>query len=513
MRKPDILYLITDQQRFDTIRALGNLSIHTPNLDRLVARGLSFQQAYSPCPVCVPARYVMRTGCEPATTGYSELWRDRQFTENSVRDRCGPYLAERMGELGYRTFGIGKFHTDPWDEDIGFEDYLHTWEYFGSPAMREADPYANWIRENHPTFDYLDELYGERTEMYYVPQTRALQAELCAETWCTDRAIERIQPSSDADDRPYFGVVSFIGPHPPFAPPTPFNRMYDPDSMSAPVRGDRATDHMDEQIPWMNRIIWAEDINEPWAKILKARYYGEISFIDSCIGRILDAVEAAPDSDNVLICFCSDHGDHLGDHRAWQKESFFDASARIPFLVSWPAQLPGNEQRDDLVSLTDLFGLATGAAGHPEPREGIDLLASLRAPEHGREILFGTHSQPGGERFKIMARDHRWKYIFMSNGGREQLFDIDRDPHEFDNLADKDPGRVAKLKAAAELHCLEGSARDALDEKGHLKTFPHFQRTNAAPYNQGQRVLQFDQSRSVQSFASPAPTDRAENHP
>ena len=89
---------------------------------------------------------------------------------------------------------------------------------------------------------------------------------------------------------------------------------------------------MDEQIPWMNHLIWAEDINDPHARVLKARYYGEISYIDDCLGRILDAVEARGDADNTLICFFADHGDHLGDHSAWQKESFFEASCHVPFL-------------------------------------------------------------------------------------------------------------------------------------------------------------------------------------
>ena len=107
--------------------------------------------------------------------------------------------------------------------------------------------------------------------------------------WAADRAVEQI---AAAGPEPYFGFVSFIGPQPPFAPPLPFNRIYDPDRMPDPVVGDIETDHMDEQIPWMNRIIWASEINDAHARVLKARYYGEITYIDACLGRILDAVEA-----------------------------------------------------------------------------------------------------------------------------------------------------------------------------------------------------------------------------
>ena len=172
-----------------------------------------------------------------------------------------------------------------------------------------------------------------------------------------DRGVEQI--SNSADHRPYFGFISFVGPHPPLAPPIPFNRMYDPDGMSDPICGRIEDDHMDEEIPCMQYAIWADAINTPLARIVKARYYGEISYIDFCLGRILDAIKAKPNSKNtlILICFFSDHGDLLGDHHGWQKQSFFEASCRIPFLVSWPDQLRAGEVRHEIVSLSDLLEL------------------------------------------------------------------------------------------------------------------------------------------------------------
>jgi len=120
-RKPNVLFIMTDQQRFDTIAALGNKDIYTPNLDRLVARGVTYTNAYSTCPVCVPARYTIRTGCEPHTTrifqnGKAVLAEGQAPTMNG---RCGAYLAETMRSIGYRTFGIGKFYTSPWMKSSG----------------------------------------------------------------------------------------------------------------------------------------------------------------------------------------------------------------------------------------------------------------------------------------------------------------------------------------------------------------------------------------------------------
>ncbi len=489
--KPNVLFLMTDQQRFDTIAALGNAHIYTPNLDRLVKRGLVFTQAYATCPVCVPSRYTIRTGCQPPTTRTFSNAHSMPAAGQvaSMTGRCGPYLAQTMRDLGYRTFGIGKFHTQPWDEKLGYDVHLRSEELYGTSEQRRRDDFAAWIAREHPAYDFIEGLMGERTEMYYMPQMSPMPAACTVERWAADRAIEQIR-SDDA--RPYFGFVSFIGPHPPFAPPIPFNRMYDPDRMPNPICGDLRADHLDEQIPWMNYAIWAEDINNSHARVLKARYYAEISYIDDCIGRILDAVEARGDSDNTLICFFADHGDHLGDHHAWQKESFFEASCHIPFLVSWPARLPKAERRSELVCLADLFGIATRAAGKVELREGVDLLATIDGKARPRTCLIGYYGEPGTRLFKVMVRQGEWKYVYMANGGREQLFELAGDPNELKNLADSRTDVARALHKEAIAACRTPGARDAVDGDD-LRRFPFA----ARPL---QRIYQFDRSRGVSGF-------------
>lgn len=490
-KKPDVLFVMTDQQRFDTIAALGNSHIYTPNLDRLVRRGVAFTNAYSTCPVCVPARFTIRTGCEPPTTGsYSNgapSLVDGQPEE--PERRCGDYLARTMGRLGYRTFGIGKFHTRPWDEDLGYDVHLHSEELYGSPDQRARDSFAAFIKREHPRFDFIEGLMGERTDMYYMPQMSPMPAEITVEAWAADRAVEQIR--SD-DGRPYFGFVSFIGPHPPCAPPIPFNRMYDPDRMPNPSRGGIAIDHMDEYLPFMNHLIWAEDINDSHARVLKARYYGEISYIDQCLGRILDAVEARPDADNTVICFFADHGDHLGDHHSWQKESFFEEACHVPFLVSWPARLPRDIRRNDLVCLTDLFGIATHAAGEPQPREGIDVLGVLGGRVSPRQRLFGYYGTPGTSQFKAMVREGDWKYIYMANGGREQLFNLADDPREHRQRIG-DAHDVAKRMREAAVEALSRPNASRALENGSPRSFA-FERYKR------HRIYQFDASRGVRGF-------------
>lgn len=489
--RPNVLFLMADQFRFDAIRALGNSHIYTPNIDRLVARGVTFTNAYSQCPVCVPARYTIRTGCEPGTTRIFANGRAVPVAgqASTMTGRCGPYLAETMKRLGYRTFGIGKFHTAPWDEKLGYDTHLHSEELYATPDQRARDSFAAWIRTERPAYNFIEGLMGERTEMYYMPQMSPMPADATVEGWAAARAIEQIGTHKD---QPYFGFVSFIGPHPPIAPPIPFNRLYDPDRMPNPIRGELELDHMDEQIPWMNHAVFAEDINDSHARVLKARYYGEITYIDDCIGSILRAVEARGDADNTLICFYSDHGDHLGDHHGWQKESFFEASCHIPFLVSWPGHIPAAERRDSLVALTDLFGIATSAAGTPELRQGTDALGLIAGSAKPREYLFGYYGLPGTPRFKIMVRHADWKYIFLANGGREQLFHLREDPDELRNRVHTDDSVAHAMRGRAVEACSKAELRAAL-EGSELRAFPFA----ARPLT---RIYQFDRSRGIRGF-------------
>jgi arylsulfatase len=489
--QPDILFVMTDQQRFDTIAALGNSHIYTPNLDRLVRRGISFSNAYATCPVCVAARYTIRTGCEPLTTRVFSNAKANPVAGQAqeMETRCGPYLGRTMSHLGYRTFGIGKFHTRPWNEDLGYETLWRSEETY-HPHKRQGDDYALWLAREHPEFDFLEQPLGERSEMYYLPQRSPLPAELGVESWAADRAVQKITNSDDP--RPFFGFVSFVGPHPPLAPPIPFNRMYDPDRIPELVLGSVEEDHLDEEIPYMRYAVWADAINPALARIVKARYYGEITYLDHCLGRILDAIEARPKSENVLVCFFSDHGDLLGDHHGWQKQNFFEAACRVPFLLSWPGMLPAGIVRNQLVSLADLFGIATGAGGACDLREGMDVLKILRGECKQRQYLIGMIELPGSHDFKVMVVTDEWKYIFMANGGREQLFNLRQDPNELSNCVASASGIRNDLHALAVQACRVPGAIDALDgDKLHAFPFREHPR---------KRIYQFDRSHGVLGF-------------
>lgn len=496
MKRPNILYIMCDQFRFDCIGALGNTIIQTPNIDRLVQRGRAYVNAYSSCPVCVPARYVIRTGKEPYNIGcYCNESPDPIYTDGKggVESYCGDYLARRMKSLGYRTFGVGKFHTSPnVYEELGYDVQIHTEELYDTPEIKERDGFASYIMNEHPEYAHLEQLHGERTNMYFVPQMSGMPAEHTVEAFTARKAVEQLEEN---DERPYFGFVSFVGPHPPCAPPVPFNRMYDPDGMPDPIRGNAFTDSMDEQIRWMNYLIYADEINNAWARNWKTRYYGEISYIDDCIGRVLDKVESRDDADDTIICFFSDHGEMAGDHGGWQKETFFEESVHIPFLVSYPAKWKEAEIRTELVSLTDLFGIAAVAAGSGDVRDGVNLLEDEK-----RECVFSVYGRPGSNQFKMMVRRGGWKYIYMANGGRKQLFDLDKDPHELVNLAPKETVLCRELHNILIEKCRNEPGLKVVIKENDIYSIPYQPRKL-------ERLHQFDFSKKITDYTVPSGCD------
>lgn len=193
-----------------------------------------------------------------------------------------------------------------------------------------------------------------------------------------------------------------------------------------------------------------------------------------------------------MIIFCSDHGDLLGDHHGWQKESFFEAATRVPFLLSWPRRLPVGERRDDLVSLADVFGIATTAAGSPDLRQGDDVIGGLLGAVTPRDHLAGFHGRPGTLRFKAMVRHGRYKLIWLANGGHTLLFDLVADPDELRPIQFVHPDVVDRLRGLLIGELTAHGITDALDGAA----------LRSEPYQEWElrRIYQFDRSRGVTGF-------------
>ncbi len=457
-RRPNILLLLTDQQRFDTIAALGNATIRTPALDRLARAGMSFERAYTPCPVCVASRCALLTGMPPHVTG---------CVDNAGMPRHAPSLMSRLAERGYQTHGVGKMHFTP--------DPRRLWGFESRDSSEEIaegeDDYRDWLRARG--FGHVTEPHGLRSEYYYIPQPAQLPPQLHHTTWATDRAIDFVQ-RRDAT-RPFFLMLSYIKPHPPFESPTPWSHLYRAAGMPGP------TTHADQELTWtywnrvQNRYKYADaGTDRRLAQLRQAAYYGCISFIDHQIGRLFEAM--GPLMDDTLILFTSDHGELLGDYGCVGKRSMHEAAARVPLIAYQRSRLCGGRRVSRPVSLLDVLPTSLAAAGDDQPQvhpDGDDLYA-IATERSDRRYTFSQYQQ--GRYALYMATNGRHKLVYSAADRREWLYRVsDERGQQTEVLLDPyhtEPGIQSRLRRL--MH--ERFARDgyvaAADDAGWVEYTP-----------------------------------------
>ena len=483
-RQPNLLLIMTDQQRFDTIHAAGNPQIVTPQLDRLCATGVRFDRAYCEMPECVPARSMVLTGQWGHQTGV--------MANGKVLSQDRRTFVHALGEAGYHCQAIGKMHFSPVRAAHGFHDLSLMEEI---PITWEEDDFLQYLRS--VGYDWVHEPHGIRHERYYLPQVSQLPDEHHGTTWVGDQTVEFIR---NAGTQPFFLFSSFIKPHPPFEPTIPYLTLYDPEAMPLPWRAP-----FDREDAWPLHKMqtyskWMELTDDNLARQIKAAYYACITQVDAQVGRILDALEEAGRREDTLVVFVSDHGELLGDHYQWGKRAFYEGAARVPFILSQPGTLPEGVVRPQLVGHRDLAATFLAAAGVSMTDElaGEDLLPQAMEDTLGRELTFGELFEGPRAIYMALRRDDQgraeWKYAYMPNGGLEHLFYLIEDPREMINRA-YDPecaGVNAELQGAlVEFFRREGYAA-ALNPAGDgLRLLPH------TPLR-GQRNRQYAQWKPVQ---------------
>ena len=398
MKRKNVLMIFTDQQRADTIHALGNENIVTPALDSIANEAVVFDRCYTPSPVCVPARLCMKAGQYCARTG------NNNNNPNIAYDGEGFY--KRFTDAGYNTCAIGKMHNSPVLYDgMGFRKRISQEE-----LSHPDDDYTNFI-VNSPykhVFDYM----GQRSDMYYIPQISQLPAEVHPTQWIGDNCVDFIK-NANTDEEPIFLVASFIHPHPPFAPPAPWNKMYrknvrdpfvpeDPDSYEDMLRNKYTCD--------------ALGISPRRLELLNQYYYACVSFVDYQIGRIIAELKAKGIYDDTIIMFSSDHGDMMGDYGSMGKRTMLDAAARIPFLLKIPGK--DHEIRYDPASLVDVAPTLLAACGidfDPADFDGVNLMTD------SHELVY---SQYGNGTVGIyMVASGKDKLVYSAVGNRYFYFD------------------------------------------------------------------------------------------
>lgn len=422
-KRPNILLLFTDQQRFDTIHALGNPVIRTPHLDRLCREGVAFTSAYSPSPVCVPARCSLHYGQYPMTTACYE-------NGSPMPGDGRPSFMETLTRAGYRTHGIGKCHFTPDKNALrGFE----TRETQEECQPLGSDDYMRFLQQNG--YGDLPEPHGVRGEMYYIPQVSQLPARLHPTQWIGDRSVSFVREHAGSG-QPWFLFGSFIHPHPPFAPPSPWHKLYRAPLMPFPKNVPDAEALHAYINRYQNRYKYRDQgIDRNLLRNIVAHYYACISFIDFQVGRILQALEASGQLDSTLILFTSDHGELLGDYNCFGKRSMHDAAARIPLLARLPGRFEGGRRCGRPASLVDIAPTVLNAAAcGPSGMEldGEDL-RDLLTGASSREAVYSHYAE--GESAIYTAVTDRWKYAYSAADHREFLFDRAGDPGETRNRA------------------------------------------------------------------------------
>lgn len=419
-KQPNILFVMTDQQRSDTIRALGNREIRTPVLDSLVQSGTAFTNCYTPSPVCVAARSATITGVPPHLNGCSS---------NNASPLGRQSIMEVLQAAGYRTHGIGKMHFNPQvDAMWGFDSRDISEE--GARLQGGRNDFHDYLDENG--FGQVLEPQGLRSEMYYIPQPSQLPAEHHHTTWVADRAIDFLRRRDG--QQPFFLWTSFIKPHPPFESPVPWNKLYRAADMLPP----RRPEGFEQLLSWwnhhQNRYKYRDKgYDEMLIRTMKAMYYACISFIDFNLGRILEAL--GDEIDNTLILYTSDHGEMLGDYGSFGKRTMLNPAAKIPLIMRAPAAANPGQRIDAPVSLLDVYPTFAAAAGldiDTPSSEGANLL-DIEAGARKRSFVCSQVGEGNIGLYMIAGRD--LKYIYSAADRREWLFDLRIDPQETKNWA------------------------------------------------------------------------------
>lgn len=442
--RPNILHFFVDQMRFDGIGALSNSGIQTPNLDRLVRRGTAFTNAYSPCPVCVPARCSMIYGQYPHNTGCYE-------NESMPTDGRATFM-DILSETGYNTHAVGKCHFTP--DPLALRGFRSRETQEELPDNVSNDDYLTHLHKNG--FPYIIDPHGVRGEMYYVPQVSQLPQEFHPTQWIGDRSVEFIK-NSDNTKEPWYLFSSFVHPHPPFSPPTPWHKLYGPDEVPLPLLPPSREHLLTYVNQVQNRYKYRDqgfDLN--LVRVIRAYYFSCISFIDFQVGRILSALEHTTGGDNTLVIFSSDHGEYLGDYGCFGKRGIHDAAVRIPLVISQLETFDTGRMNDTPVSLVDIAPTICRTAGVAGEHDGLPLqdlvtgnvsrnhvFAQLAYsdsvnPTRGGSTAADTESSSERERAAsswYLAVSRTYKYAYSAPDQSEYLIDRTIDPNETWNRA------------------------------------------------------------------------------
>ena len=437
--QPNVLFILTDQQRYDTISALGHPHCITPHLDRLVKEGISFSQCHVTAPSCAPSRASLFTGHYPHTTGIlknADNW-TRSWIEN-------------LADSGYHCANVGKMHTWPFTTPCGFHErqVVENKDRF----LEGADFQDDW--EKH-----LEEIGVEKQKRITYRERPDYRDCLGAFSWdlpedthsdafTGNRAVKWIEEYDG--QKPFFLEVGFPGPHPPYDPPPRFLDLYDDvDVPVAPVTKEDL-DGQPQAYKGMrthnveidhDSVVHQMEPSEESRIRQRKHYLANVTLIDEKVGQIMTTLEEKGLLEDTIVIFSSDHGDCLTDHGHSQKWTMYDEITRVPLIVHAPSRFQGGRKIDDLIQLMDLGPAILEMAGAdlPETMEARTILPALEenASWTGREYVYAEQAKDlilTDTEFMTMVRSKDWKLVHFLDEKDGQLFDLRQDPRETRNL-------------------------------------------------------------------------------
>ncbi len=423
--KPNILFIMTDEQRYDALGCCGNAQIQTPHLDAMARDSVNFTNSFCPYAVCTPSRYSILTGL------YVHQHRGR--TNRSTPSELLDTYPKALTRAGYRTKAFGKMHFTPTYLDVGFERMILA-EQHGDGRLE--DDYHRELREAGlvDAIDLMDQRpeFRKRAPKEYWENFGALVSDLPEEwhstTWIGDRAVNELERWNRCGN---MMTVSFVKPHHPFDPPRSWAERYNPDEID-PLPG-WTEEILERDQAFYPGFFPNKDLSLKAIKRITAHYYATISHIDHQIGRMIDVLKRRGQYDNTMIIFTSDHGEFLGFHHMILKNNYYyDPIIRVPLLIKFPGNKNGGTKRDTLTNNIDLAPTMLAQAGitPSNPMAGFD----LSNPENDRPYIFAE----AGQGMMYMARSRTHKLCLTKNPEMRLFTDLERDPLEMENLY-KDP--------------------------------------------------------------------------
>jgi arylsulfatase A-like enzyme len=474
--RPNVVIIMTDQQKATSLPMYGNPVVETFNLKRLAQEGALFTQAHATCPLCVPARVSLMTGRYPHTTG--------SRTNSFLMQPHERHLMELFGERGYRTGLVGKNHCFQ-DGELGRLDYVWEAGHLGpvDPPTKEAAEAIDWLRSTQVT----RQAWGAVRNPH--------PASALGTTLITDHAIDRLEAWHG---EPFFLWYSIADPHTPLHAPSPYADMYHPAAMPLPPRleGEMATKPTPQQIDY--RALAGGTATPEHIRQALAIYYGMSSYIDAEVGRFMGALETLGLRKNTLVIYLSDHGDYMGEHGMIRKsKALYDCLTHVPFIASWPGVIPAGVTRGEFVihedvlpTLMDLLGWET-----PPGVQGQSMAPLLTGEDgyHPRLAVFGEHGIEGapyrldevhrfprgpltedfaptlklGSRGRCKSvRTKQWKLVHYPGQPYGELYHLETDPWELTNLYNQEPYRPVQQELAGMLLDWLIEAEDCLPASG-----------------------------------------------